>query len=124
MYNCGMRILFLILFLYCPTCLAYKLDPVMQKVAEALIDTETAKKYKKGGERYFYHRMKNDLDLDRKELANIGAFSYIAITGIIDSERIAKVRIRTHGIDFYPKIRYNLRETSGKVEFSVTIPFK
>ena len=119
-----MKIITILTFLYCPACLAYRLDPVMQKIAEALINTETVKMYKNNGEKYFYHHMKNDANLDRKDLANIGALSYTAVTGVIDSERIAKIRIRTHGIDFYPKIRYTLRETSGKVEFSVTIPFK
>lgn len=114
---------FLFTILFCPLRQAKAiLDPAMSKVAEALIKTETAQKYKKGGERYFYHHMKNDFDLDKKDLANAGALSYTAITGVIDTERILKVRIRTNGIDIYPKVQYYLRETSGKVEVSFTIP--
>lgn len=118
-----MKILLLLLFIICPLCQARELlDPVLSRVAEALVKTDTAQKYKKGSERYFYHHMKNDFEMDKKDLANFGALGYMAGTGVVDSERLFKVRIRTKGIDFYPKVQYYLRETSGKIEFSLTIP--
>lgn len=118
-----MRTLFLILFTFSTVCHSREyLDPVMKKAAEALINTDVAKKSAKSGERFFYHHAKNDFDLNRKDLANFGALGYAAVTGVIDSEKLVKIRVRTNGIDFYPKVQYYLRETAGKIEFSVTIP--
>ena len=94
-----------------------------QKVAEALLKTDTINKYKNNTEKYALKEVKKSTSINKNGVVTLAALGYTAATGKIDTGKFVRARFRVFGVAVYPKLVYDLRETSGQITFALTIPF-
>ena len=97
--------------------------PMQQKVAEALLKTETLNKYRGNTEKYALKELKKSTSINKDGVVTLAAIGYTAATGRIDTAKFIKARIRVCGSFIFPAIVYDLRETSGALTFMINIPF-